>query len=56
MPLYRVMKPSFINNIYHEEGTEIEFEGEVADNLELVHPPKKHPQHRAPAHTDESLA
>lgn len=53
MARYRVLKPSFINNIYHEEGAEIEFVGEVADNLELIKP---HKSHIAPAREEESLA
>lgn len=50
---YRVMAPSFINNVYHEEGAEIEFEGEVSANLQRIDPPKAH--HKHPAH-EEPLA
>lgn len=56
MARYRVVKPSFINNVYHDAGPEdeCEYDGEVADNLELIKPRKPH--HHSPEHEEESLA
>lgn len=40
MPRYRVLERSFINNSTFEPGAVIEYDGEVADNLELIEEPK----------------
>lgn len=56
MPRYRVVKPSFVNNIYHDAGPgdECNYEGEVSDNLELITTHKK--PHAIPASEAEDLA
>jgi hypothetical protein len=40
MPRYRVLERSFINNSTFEPGSIVEYEGEVAGNLELIKEPK----------------
>jgi hypothetical protein len=40
MALYRVLERSFINNALVEEGATVEYDGEVASNLELIKKPK----------------
>ena len=41
MAKYRVLERSFINNALLEEGAIVEYDGEVASNLELIEEPKK---------------
>jgi hypothetical protein len=36
MPKYTVLAKSFIHNRLFEEGEEVDYEGEVSDNLELI--------------------
>ena len=36
MAQYKVLKTSFINNALLQEGEFVEYDGEPADNLELV--------------------
>ena len=53
MPKYRVLERSFINNTTFDEGAVIDYDGPVADNLELIEEPKAR---RGKAKDDEPVA
>ena len=49
MAKYRVLEQSFINNSLVEVGAIVEYDGEVAGNLELIEEPKSKKAKAAPA-------
>lgn len=58
MAKYRVVKPSFVNNMFYgereiEEGATVEYDGQAGDNLE---PLDKNAKAVRPAKDEESLA
>jgi hypothetical protein len=54
MAIYRVLERSFINNALVEEGATVEYDGEVASNLELIEEPKA-TKGKAASQTADSL-
>ena len=54
MARYNVLETSFINNAVYEAGSVIEYDGEVAGNLELIDDEKPKAKKAAPA-ADEPL-